>query len=142
MQLLEKVIRFALEAHTGSVDKYGRPYILHPLFLLSQMDTDEEMMVAALHDVIEDTERTLEEIQALGVPETVLEAVALLTHDKDGASYEEYVRRLAPNRLARKVKLADLGHNMDIRRMDEVRGKDAERLERYRKAWEVLSGQE
>jgi (p)ppGpp synthase/HD superfamily hydrolase len=139
MNLLEKVITFALAAHTGHTDKYGRPYILHPLHLMSQMETDEERMTAVLHDVVEDTERTLADIEALGVSESVVAAVALLTHDKEQTPYLEYVRALKPNPLARKVKLADLRHNMDIRRMNAVTEKDAERLERYRHAWQILT---
>jgi (p)ppGpp synthase/HD superfamily hydrolase len=142
MNLLEKVITFALEAHTGQIDKYGRPYILHPLHLMSQMDTDEERMVALLHDVVEDTNRTPADIAALGVPHSVVEAVALLTHHKEQIPYLDYVRALKSNPLARKVKLADLRHNMDIRRMDAIREKDAARLERYRRAWQILTTEE
>jgi (p)ppGpp synthase/HD superfamily hydrolase len=138
MTLVEQVTTFALEAHAGSKDRYGRPYILHPLRLMSQMVTDEEIMVAALHDVVEDTERTLADIRALGVPETVVEAVALLTHDKESAAYDDYVARLKPNPLARKVKLADLTDNMDVRRMTQVTAADAERLQKYRRAWHSL----
>ena len=107
--------------------------------LLEQLDGDEERMVAALHDVVEDTGRTLADIAALGVPPTVLTAVALLTHDKEQTPYLDYVRALKPNPLARKVKLADLRHNMDIRRMDTVTDKDTARLERYRHAWQLLT---
>lgn len=139
MKLLEKVIAFALEAHSGHEDKYGRPYILHPLHLMSQMDSDEERMAAVLHDVVEDTTKTLADIEALGVPRPVLEAVALLTHDKQAVPYDQYVLALKPNPLARKVKLADLRHNMDIRRLNKITAKDAERLERYRHAWELLT---
>src|SRR5687768_5217072 len=138
MNLLEKVIFFALEAHAGHTDKYGRPYILHPLHLMSQMDSDEERMTALLHDVVEDTNYTLADIEALGVPPSVVEAVALLTHDKEQTPYLDYVRALKPNPLARKVKLADLRHNTDIRRIDPIREKDAARLERYRQAWLIL----
>jgi (p)ppGpp synthase/HD superfamily hydrolase len=139
MNLLEKVISFALEAHTGHTDKTGRPYILHPLHLMSQMDTDEERMAAVLHDVIEDTNHTLADIAALGVPQTVLEALTLLTHDDKDTPYLDYVRALKPHPLARKIKLADLRHNMDIRRLSTITDKDAARLERYRQAWALLN---
>lgn len=138
MTLLEKCIAFAVDAHKGQIDKYGRPYILHPLHLMSQMDTEEEMMTAVLHDVVEDTDYTLADLRDLDLPEAVVQAVGLLTHDKKATSYDEYVRRLKPDDIARKVKMADLEHNMDVRRLHEVREKDAARLEKYRKAWAYL----
>ena len=138
MNLLEKSINFALEVHAGQTDRYGRPYILHPLHLMSQMDTEVEMMAAVLHDVIEDSDTTLDDLRRLGLPEEVIEAVSLLTHD-EADSYEDYVRKLKPNAVARKIKLADLAHNMAIRRMDRVTEKDAARLDKYRRAWEILT---
>lgn len=139
MNLLEKAIALALRAHSGQVDRYGHPYILHSLHLMLQMDTEHERMAAVLHDVVEDTGVTLSDLEEAGFPPEVLEAVRLLTHDKENSSYEEYVQTLKANRTARKVKLADLKHNMDIRRMDQVRPTDLDRLQRYRQAWETLS---
>jgi (p)ppGpp synthase/HD superfamily hydrolase len=95
------------------------------------------MITAVLHDVIEDTPITLEDLRQQGFPETVLAALALLTHDLN-ISYEDYVAAIKPNSLARKVKLADLAHNMDIRRLPELREKDIGRLQKYRRAWEIL----
>jgi (p)ppGpp synthase/HD superfamily hydrolase len=138
MTLLEKSIAFALKAHAGQTDKYGRPYILHPLHLMSRMETEEEMLTAVLHDVVEDTAYTLDDLRALGLPEAVVQAVGLLTHDKEASTYDEYVHRLKSNPLARKVKLADLRHNMDVRRLNTVLEKDAARLEKYRRAWAYL----
>ncbi|HEX6385152.1 MAG TPA: GTP pyrophosphokinase [Anaerolineae bacterium] len=138
MNLLEKCIKFALEVHAGQTDRYGLPYILHPLHLMSQMDTEVEMMAAVLHDVIEDSETTLDDLRQLGLPEEVVEVVSLLTHD-EADSYDDYVRKLKLNAVARKIKLADLAHNMDIRRMDKVTEKDAVRLDKYRRAWEILT---
>jgi (p)ppGpp synthase/HD superfamily hydrolase len=139
MTLLEQCIVFALEAHVGQKDRFGQPYILHPLHLMAQMATEEEQMTAVLHDVIEDTEATLADIRAMGLPESVIQAVGLLTHDKDNVPYEEYVRQLKPDAIARKVKLADLQHNMDIRRLPVVKENDAVRMEKYRRAWEFLN---
>jgi (p)ppGpp synthase/HD superfamily hydrolase len=139
MTLLERAIAIALEAHQGQTDRYGRPYILHPLHVMLQMDGEAEMMAAVLHDVLEDSALTLEALRDEGFPPAVLEAVRLLTHDAEKTSYQEYVRRLRPNPIAVKVKLADLRHNMDIRRMDRVEERDAERLEKYRRAWEILT---
>jgi (p)ppGpp synthase/HD superfamily hydrolase len=138
MQLLEKCIALALAAHGGSVDRYGRPYILHPLHLMLQMETDEEKMTAVLHDVVEDSDKTLADIAALGVPAEVVEAVGLLTHDKENVPYDLYVEAIKPNPLARRVKLADLTHNMDIRRLHDLNEKDLARLQKYYKAWRLL----
>jgi (p)ppGpp synthase/HD superfamily hydrolase len=138
MHLVEKAIALAVAAHAGEVDKQGKPYILHPLRLMMQMETAEEMITAVLHDVIEDTSTTLEDLGQHGFPEVVLDALALLTHDTASTSYEEYVAAIKPNPLARKVKLADLAHNMDIRRLPEMGMKDYGRLEKYRRAWEML----
>jgi (p)ppGpp synthase/HD superfamily hydrolase len=138
MALVEKAIALAVAAHAGEVDKQGKPYILHPLRLMMQMETAEEMITAVLHDVIEDTPITLEALGQQGFPEAVLEALALLTHDTAGASYEEYIAAIKPNSLARKVKLADLTHNMDVRRLPEMGLKEYGRLEKYRRAWDML----
>jgi (p)ppGpp synthase/HD superfamily hydrolase len=132
MTLLENCIALAVKAHEGQQDKSGRPYILHPLHLMAQMDTDEEMMTAVLHDVVEDTGHTLADLRDMGLPEPVILALGLLTHDKETASYDEYVMQLKPNPIARKVKMADLRHNMDIRRLNSNGEKEAARLEKYR----------
>jgi (p)ppGpp synthase/HD superfamily hydrolase len=135
---LERAIAFAVEQHAGQVDRYGRPYILHPLRLMHGMDTDEERMTAALHDVLEDCPGvTLADLARLGVPPAVLKAVALLTHAED-VSWDDYIARLAPDPIARKVKLADLADNMDLRRTPELRPNDLERYNRYIGARRVL----
>ncbi len=138
MTLLEKAIALALRAHSGQTDRYGQPYILHPLFIMQQMDTEAERIAAVLHDVVEDSDITLDDLRVEGFPAEAIEAVRLLTHDKSETSYEAYIATLKPNAIARKIKLADLQHNMDIRRMDRVRPEDVERLQRYRQAWETL----
>lgn len=139
MSTLERAITIALEAHRGQTDRYGRPYILHPLYVMQQMDSETEMVAAVLHDVIEDSEVTLDDLRAEGFSTTVLTAVALLTHDKQRTTYEDYVLAIKPNPLARKIKLADLQHNMDIRRMTSLHEKDVVRLQKYHRAWQTLS---
>ena len=141
MRLLEKAIDIALKVHSGQTDKYGQPYILHPLHVMMQMDSEVERVTAVLHDVVEDSHTTLDDLRNEGFPDAVVTAVGLLTHDKEVLDYEAYVRKLKPNPIARKVKLADLNHNMDIRRMDTVREEDAQRLEKYRAAWELLTSE-
>lgn len=137
--LLEKAITLATAAHAGHVDRYGQPYILHPLHLMAQMETPEERMAAVLHDVVEDSTTTLADLEAAGFPPEVVAAVGLLTHEKESVPYEAYVARLKLNPLARKVKLADLQHNMDMRRLPELGAKDWERLQKYHRAWLFLT---
>lgn len=128
----EKAMRIAYQAHHGQVDKSGVPYIFHPIHLAEQMKTEEECIVALLHDVVEDTNITFEQLEKEFSPK-VIEALKLLTHD-DSVEYMEYVRRLKHNPIAKKVKLADLWHNYDDTRLRKITPKDLERREKYREA--------
>ena len=131
---LERAIAFAVANHAGQVDRHGRPYILHPLRLMHAMDTDEERMAAVLHDVLEDCPGvTLADLARLGIPPVVLQAVALLTR-AEAVSWDDYIGRLAPHPMARKIKLADLADNMDLRRADGLQEKDLNRYNRYLRA--------
>lgn len=128
----------AYEAHLGQKDKSGVPYIYHPIHLAEQMHTEEECIVALLHDVVEDTNWTFVELEK-EFSQTVIEALKLLTHDKT-IDYMEYVKRIKPNPIARKVKLADLHHNSNATRfVEEPTKKDWERIKKYKKAIEILS---
>ncbi|TML00772.1 MAG: HD domain-containing protein [Actinobacteria bacterium] len=142
MPTLEDAISLALQAHKGQVDKAKKPYILHPLRLMAKMGTDEEMIAAVLHDVIEDSDDTvtLDDLRAAGYSKSVVEALDLLTK-RDGETYEEFVERIRPNPLARKVKLADLEDNMNLARLPDPQPVDLERFKKYQRAWESLSGQ-
>jgi len=135
--LLEKGIAIAVDAHAGQVDKAGRPYILHPLHLMLQMDEAEAQLTAVLHDVVEDSDITLADLAGLGFPDSVLTALNLLTHRR-GVPYDEYIDAIAANPLATRVKLADLTHNMDIRRLAVVTKKDTERMAKYARAVDRL----
>ena len=137
MTLLEKAIDIALHAHDGQKTKDGSPYILHPLRLMGKMTTDHERIAAVLHDVVEDSPVTLEDLRAVGFPSEILETVRLLTHEP-GISYEDYVERLKDDPVARRIKLADLVDNSDIRRLKGVEEKDMERLRKYHRAWLIL----
>lgn len=132
-----KAMIIAYTAHHGQVDKSGIPYIYHPIHLAEQMDTEEECIVALLHDVAEDTEITLEELSK-EFSATVIEALKLLTHDKS-VEYMDYVRKLKNNPIARKVKLADLRHNSDITRMENPSERALKRREKYLMAIQILS---
>src|SRR5262245_5374809 len=137
MPTLEDAIRLAVEAHQGQRDKVGQPYILHPLRVMFRLTTDEERIVGVLHDVVEDTKYTFDDLRRMAYSENILEALDGVTR-RDGESYEEFVLRSKENPISRKVKLADLEDNMDPKRMAGVTEKDMERLVRYRKAWAVL----
>ncbi|MBF0309549.1 MAG: bifunctional (p)ppGpp synthetase/guanosine-3',5'-bis(diphosphate) 3'-pyrophosphohydrolase [Magnetococcales bacterium] len=135
--LLEKAIRLALDAHQGQTDKAGAPYLLHPLRMMLRMETEEERIVAVLHDVVEDSETSFEDLRRLGCSKTIVDAVDALTH-RYGEAYEEYLVRAGANPLARRVKRADLEDNMDLRRIDNPTDADFQRLLRYRRAWSLL----
>lgn len=137
MPTVEDALALAVEAHRGQKDKAGQTYILHPLRVMMRLETDAERTVALLHDVVEDTPWTLEKLRAAGYPEEVLSALDALTR-RDGETYEAFIERVRPHALARRVKLADLEDNMDVRRLAAVTPKDAERLARYRAAWARL----
>lgn len=137
MPTLEDAIALAVEAHRGQRDKAGQTYILHPLRVMMRLETEAERMTALLHDVVEDTPYTLDRLRELGYPEEVLGALDCLTK-REGESYEAFIERVRPHPLARRVKLADLEDNMDVRRLPAVGPKEAERLARYRAAWARL----
>ena len=141
MSGLEEAILLAVEAHRGQVDKTGKPYILHPLRMMAKMRTEAEMMAAVLHDVVEDTRWTLDELREKGFPEEVLVAVECLTK-REGEGYLALVRRAKTNPIARQVKIADLEDNMDVRRISDFTTKDAERIAKYSKAWQFLTAEE
>lgn len=137
MSDLQRAIEIAVEAHRGQKQKSGAPYILHPIHLMQQLDSDEERIVAVMHDVVEDTAVTFEDLEREGFAPEILDAVRLLTHD-DADAYDTYVGKIEANPLARRVKIADLEHNMDIRRLTELRDKDLERLRKYHRCWTRL----
>lgn len=143
MKTLEDALLLAVEVHRGQRDKYGTPYILHPLRVMAQVETPVEKMVAVLHDVLEDSDLTAEDLKESGYPPAVVQAVEHLTK-RPGEAYEPYIQRLRPHPLARRVKLADLYDNMDVRRLPADTWSDQEvaRLQRYRRAWETLTAEE
>ena len=136
--MLELALSIATKAHRGQFDKVGIDYIEHPIFVASQVDSEEEKAVALLHDVIEDSSVTAEELLNAGLPETVVTAVQILSKKK-GQDYPTYLKTVKSNPLARVVKLADLKHNSDLSRLSSVTDKDLERLEKYKKAIDYLS---
>ena len=134
----EKAYEIAKKAHLGQVDKAREDYIKHPEKVASFVKTDEEKAVAYLHDVIEDTELTLEDLSEYGFSKEVIEAVDIITK-KRGEDYQSYLNSVKKNKLARAVKLADLRHNSDLTRLAKVTEKDIKRKEKYQKAIDFLN---
>ena len=133
----KKALRLAYEAHKGQYDKSGVPYVFHPLHLAEQMDDEDSIVAALLHDVAEDTDYSLDDLRRMGFPERALAAVALLTHNP-AEPYLDYVARVKENAVARRVKLADLRHNSDLSRIDRVTRRDLDRVEKYAAAIRLL----
>ncbi|MFS0916132.1 HD domain-containing protein [Brevibacillus sp. 179-C 1.1 NHS] len=139
MSTLEKAIVIATQAHAGQIDKGGNPYILHPLRIMLKMTTEETRIAAVLHDVLEDTEVTEDELRAAGFHEKVIAAVVALTRQEE-ESYLEFIKRTKRDPVARIVKLGDLEDNCDVTRIPNPTETDLERIKRYKKAiHELLS---
>ena len=130
-------LKLCFEAHKDQIDKSGMPYVFHPFHLAEQMADENTTIVALLHDVIEDTEYTLDDLREFGFAEDVLSAISLMTHTDD-VPYMEYVAQIKTNPIAKAVKLADLKHNSDMSRLDRITQKDKERAKKYKQAIELL----
>ena len=136
-QLTKRALKLSFEAHKNQVDKTGVPYVFHPFHLAEQMTDEISTVCALLHDVIEDTEYTFEDIQKMGFPQEVIDVLKLLTHEKS-VPYMEYVEKIKENSIAKQVKLADLKHNSDLTRMDVIDENALQRTKKYRQAIELL----
>ena len=137
--LYEKAVMIAQEAHKGQMDKGGNPYIEHPLHVASQVETLELKMIAVLHDTLEDSSLTAADLMEAGLPEEVVEAIVVLTHeDGNEEAYLDYIRRVAGNKLAARVKKEDLKRNMDMSRIQSPTEKDRKRCAKYEKALRLL----
>lgn len=137
--MIERAYEIACLAHAGQVDKGGHDYIEHPLAVYKMLDTEEEKIVGLLHDVLEDGDKsffTLDEIRE-EFGDTVADAVDAVTH-REGEEYFDYLARLAKNKIAVRVKLADLTHNSDLSRIEHPTEKDYARVEKYKKAKQYL----
>ncbi|GGD91066.1 GTP pyrophosphokinase [Paenibacillus nasutitermitis] len=134
---IEVAISIALHAHKGQCDKGGKPYILHPLAVMNRVETIEEKIVAVLHDVVEDTEVTIEELKKYGFSGEIIEAIRLLTKTEE-ETYEEFIQRANTNPISRNVKKADLKENLDLSRIKDPTQGDLKRVDKYKKAIEIL----
>jgi (p)ppGpp synthase/HD superfamily hydrolase len=140
--LTKKALKLCFDSHKEQTDKTGMPYVFHPFHLAEEMDDEISTVCALLHDVVEDTEATFEDLYRMGFPSEVIEVLKLLTHE-DGVPYMDYVEKISHNPTAVKVKIADLKHNSDLSRMDEgeIDGYALERTEKYKAALRFLNGE-
>ena len=136
---LERAIQIAVEAHAGVTDKGGKAYILHPISVMMRCETDEEKIVAILHDVVEDTDWTFDALREEGFSETIIEALKTVTKHSDDEDYEKFVQRSLKNEIGRKVKIADLRENLDVTRIGELTDKDIKRINKYKRALKTLT---
>lgn len=134
---IKQAMKIAYKAHDGQYDKNGYPYIHHPFHLAEQMETEEEIIVALLHDVVEDSKISIKQLKEAGFSDEVITAVSLLTKPKE-TDYFDYIRRISSDPIAKKVKMADLMHNRDLSRLSRVTEKDWQRAKKYEKAYNLL----
>lgn len=133
----KKAMKLCFEAHKNQTDKSGMPYVFHPFHLAEQMTDETTTIVALLHDVAEDSDYTLQNIEAMGFSKEVITSLSLLTHDKS-VPYMDYVALIKLNPVAKAVKLADLKHNSDLSRLYVVDEKALARREKYLTAIAIL----
>lgn len=130
-------LELAVEKHKNQTDKAGNPYILHPLHVMENVNSKEGKIIAILHDIIEDTDVTEDYLLKIGLSKRIVDAVVALTRSED-IDYQEYIKNLSSNPLAKEVKLADLEHNMDLKRLPTLEKKDLERNRKYQIAYHYL----
>jgi (p)ppGpp synthase/HD superfamily hydrolase len=143
MSNLERALKIAVDAHAGQREKNGSPYVFHPIRVSMRCTTPAAKIVGLLHDVVEDTKVTMEDLRREGFSQEVLDALVLVTHapgalDDYEAAYDNYIAAIRLNPIAAEVKRADLEDNMDVRRLPEIRDKDVKRLQRYARAYRTL----
>ena len=141
MSTLQRAIEIATLAHKGQLDKAGNEYIGHPLRVMEAGKTTEEKILGVLHDVVEDSNWTFDQLAAEGFSPQIIEALKCLTKLSDTEPYDKFIKRVKTNPLAIAVKLNDLTDNMDIRRLPYLSDKDVKRLKKYLKAYKQLIGE-
>jgi (p)ppGpp synthase/HD superfamily hydrolase len=138
MNDLEKAISIAVKAHENQKDKAGMPYILHPLYIMTKMETELERIVGVLHDVIEDSQYNLDYLKKQGFSKEIIDAIDCLTKRED-EEYSVYIDRVETNVISKKVKIAELEHNMDLKRLSNITEEDILRIvKKYKPAWDKL----
>lgn len=140
MELLARAIQIATKAHEGQLDKSGMPYIGHIIRVMESGKTIDEKIVGVLHDIIEDTNCTFEQLEQEGFPKHIIDAIMCLTKTSENEPYGDFIERVKANPLAVQVKINDLADNMNIRRLSEITPRDVVRLQKYMKAYNDLAG--
>ena len=135
---LERAIEIAQEAHKGVKDKGGHDYINHPIRVMHAMSNDQEKIVAILHDVVEDSDWTFERLKEEGFEDSVIESLRCVTKYSEEEDYQEFIKRAATNKIATKVKMADIEDNLDLSRLGTLTEKDLTRIKKYKKALKYL----
>ncbi|NPV10470.1 MAG: phosphohydrolase [Ignavibacteria bacterium] len=138
MATLEKALEIAINAHKGQKDKAGMEYILHPIRVMLRGETEIEKICGILHDVIEDSNLTFEDLRNEGFSEEVISVLKLLTKESENEDYDKFIERVKQNPIAVKVKINDLLDNLDITRLKELNDRDLKRLNKYLKAYWTL----
>ena len=136
--LTKKAINLIYEKHNGQFDKAGLPYVFHPMHVAETMDDEISTLAALLHDIVEDTDMTFNDLLNYGFPLEVIEVLKLLTHEEN-VDYYDYIKKISTNPVAVKVKIADLKHNSDLTRLDKITDYDIKRTEKYKNCIEFLS---
>ena len=137
MNKIDLAYEIASKYHAGQLDKSGKDYINHPVAVAAKLKSEDEKIVALLHDTLEDTSLTKNDLEAFGFEANIVEAVVAITRLKD-EDYFEFIRRVKNNPLAKKVKIADLLHNSNLNRLTVIKPEDLERQKKYLKALEIL----
>lgn len=136
-KLVNKTIKLMYDKHKDQVDKNGIPYVFHPWHVAESMIDEKRTVVALLHDIVEDTNTTFEELEKMGYDDEIIEALKVLTHDKS-VNYDDYIKKISMNPIARDVKIADLKHNLDRSRLDESNEKLEKKYEQYNNSLSFL----
>jgi len=134
---LERAIEISVSAHKGQVDKSGAPYILHPLRIMFALKSEEEKIVGILHDVVEDSDWSFDDLLSERFSDNVINGLKSVT-GVEGEDYDSFIQRAYADPIGRNVKIADVSDNLDIKRIEEPSERDFERLKKYRKALKVL----
>lgn len=139
-EMINTAINICFKAHKNQLDRSCLPYVFHPYHLAEQMETEDEIITALLHDVVEDSDYTFESLERYKFKPEIITALKLLTHKSklNDSEYEEYIKAIKTNPLATKIKLADLYHNSDMTRLIKITDKDIEREKRYKHAIKTL----
>lgn len=139
--ILKMAVRIAEDAHCGQFDKAGNPYIGHPMRVMNNVHSIEEKIVAILHDVMEDTDVTSDDLRQAGIPDSLISELNVLIRSPN-MDYDKYIERISHFSIASAVKLADLKDNMDITRLNEITEKDIERLRIYHRSYVFLKNKQ